>query len=60
MIDLNKIITKFCGISGCEKSFLPQIMAEGRKIGIRKVMAHGDELKAIVIKALQQQKPAAK
>jgi hypothetical protein len=39
---------------------MPQIMAEGRKIGIRKVMAHGDELKAIVVKALQDQKPVVK
>jgi len=34
---------------------LPQIMAEGRRIGLQKVLAHGAELQAILIKALQQQ-----
>jgi hypothetical protein len=39
---------------------MPQIMAEGRRIGMQKVMAHRDELKAIIVKAMQAQKPAQK
>jgi hypothetical protein len=38
----------------------PQIMAEGRRIGMEKVIAHRDELKKLVMKALQKQQPAQK
>ncbi len=34
---------------------MPQTMAEGRRIGLQKVLAHGAELQAILIKALQKQ-----
>ena len=38
----------------------PQIMAEGRRIGMEKVIAHREELKKLVMKALQKQQPPQK
>ncbi len=38
----------------------PQIMAEGRRIGMEKVIAHRDELKELVVKALQKQQASQK
>lgn len=38
----------------------PEIMAEGRRIGMEKVIAHREELKALVMKAVQSQQAAQK
>ena len=39
---------------------MPQIMQEGKKLGASSVMAHADELKAIIAKALVPKKAEAK